>query len=92
VLLWGTMNILSFQKTIFGLMFRLLVSTSAMESSLSANPTIGVRFAHQVRLKTLKAARSPSNIPGNDTTLSQASPAGESILSHERRYYYAILT
>ncbi|KAL7975324.1 hypothetical protein HDV63DRAFT_399384 [Trichoderma sp. SZMC 28014] len=36
-----------------------------------------VRFAHQVRLKTLKAARSPSKLPGNDMTSGQASPADQ---------------
>lgn len=80
-LLWETMNFLSFQKTMFGLMFHLLVSTSVVESSVSANPAIGVRFAHQVRLKTLKAGRSPSIVPGKDTISSQTSPSGENMLS-----------
>jgi hypothetical protein len=80
-LLWEAVNILSFQKTMSGLMFRLLVSTSVVESLLSANPTIGVRFAHQVRLKTLKASRSPSNVPEKDTTSSQTSPSGENMLN-----------
>lgn len=33
-----------------------------------------MRFAHQVRLKTLKAGRSPSNVTGKDTISSQTSP------------------
>lgn len=41
---------------------------------------LGVRFAHQVRLKGRKAGRSPFNVE-NDTTSSQTSPSGENILT-----------
>lgn len=73
---WRKVIILSFQKIISGLIFRLLVSIAVMESLLPTNPTIKVRFAHQVRMKPRKAGRGPPKI-GNDTISSQTSPLGE---------------
>ncbi|KAK1245074.1 hypothetical protein MKX08_004703 [Trichoderma sp. CBMAI-0020] len=45
------------------------------EDHVWVNVPPSVRFAHQVRLKTLKASRSPSNVPGKDTISSQTSPS-----------------